>query len=351
MQWALSEVSCELAAGQVIGLLGANGAGKSTLIKLLTGLIEPSTGDIEVLGIQVSHGGNLTALHRQLGCLPEASPIYPDMTVADYLHFVAQGRGLTTSACHRAMAQTRVDLSLEEVWTTPIGELSRGFRQRVGVAQAVIHRPALLILDEPTNGLDPTQTHWMRRFIRHLVDSSKTHSGMPTTVLVSTHLLPDVSALCDRALMLQNGRLIHDENLAESATPTLAITLRATQTAAEALSTVIAVCRDKGLMSPLPSVTDSSIYPVRALALLDDVSLRVEPYSIHRFLLTVSPEAITSSGSIAPQLWLGLHQAQFEVLELTVIHQHQERLQAFFAGATKTALSQSHQQTHSPQED
>ena len=199
---AVSQVSFAIKQGEIVGLLGHNGAGKTTIMKMLTGYLEPSSGTIRVDGIDM--GEDPKAIQAQLGYLPENLPLYPEMSVADYLDYTAQLRGIDPApAVRRAIEATE----LESKALDPIATLSRGFKQRVGVAQAILHEPRFLILDEPTNGLDPGQTEHMRALIERLADSA--------TVILSTHIMQEVDAICDRAIILRGGALVLDERLAD----------------------------------------------------------------------------------------------------------------------------------------
>ena len=198
---AVDEVSFRIEPGEIVGLLGHNGAGKTTIMKMLTGALEPSSGVVRVDGVTLE--STPQAVQRQLGYLPETVPLYPELAVVDYLAYVAQLRQLddVRDAVARAVAAT--DLGGKAL--DPIATLSRGYKQRVGVAQAILHRPLFLILDEPTNGLDPGQTQHMRELVRNLAESA--------TVILSTHIMQEVGAVCDRVLMLRDGRLALDERL------------------------------------------------------------------------------------------------------------------------------------------
>ena len=198
---AVDDVSFRIEPGEIVGLLGHNGAGKTTIMKMLTGALEPSSGTVWVDGAALENAPE--AVQRQLGYLPEVVPLYPELAVVDYLAYVAQLRRVDDArgAVARAVAATDLaDKALE-----PIGTLSRGYKQRVGVAQAILHRPSFLILDEPTNGLDPGQTQHMRQLVRNIADTA--------TVILSTHIMQEVGAVCDRVLMLRDGRLALDERL------------------------------------------------------------------------------------------------------------------------------------------
>ena len=198
---AVDDVSFRIEPGEIVGLLGHNGAGKTTIMKMLTGALEPSSGTVWVDGAALENAPE--AVQRQLGYLPEVVPLYPELAVVDYLAYVAQLRRVDDArgAVARAVAATDLaDKALE-----PIGTLSRGYKQRVGVAQAILHRPSFLILDEPTNGLDPGQTQHMRQLVRNIAATA--------TVILSTHIMQEVGAVCDRVLMLRDGRLALDERL------------------------------------------------------------------------------------------------------------------------------------------
>ena len=198
---AVDSVSFEIDRAEIVGLLGHNGAGKSTIMKMLTGFLEPSDGTVTIDGLDVAVEPK--RVQANLGYLPETLPLYPEMTVVDYLDYVTTLRNVTDrpAAIRRALAATDLIGRATDV----IGTLSRGFRQRVGVAQAIVHEPGILILDEPTNGLDPSQTQQMRHLIQSLAENA--------TVILSTHIMQEVNAICDRVMILSNGRLAVDERL------------------------------------------------------------------------------------------------------------------------------------------
>lgn len=210
---AVDSVSFSIGSGEIVGLLGHNGAGKTTIMKMLTGYLEPSAGTARVDGMDVAT--QREAVQEQLGYLPENCPTYPEMAVVDYLDYVAELRGVPDR--HRALREVLVATDLAARALDPIGTLSRGYQQRVGVAQAIVHRPQLLILDEPTSGLDPSQTEHMRELIRRLAERA--------TVILSTHIMQEVDAVCDRVMILRAGELAVDERLSalqESARVSLA---------------------------------------------------------------------------------------------------------------------------------
>ena len=202
---AVDQVSFEIGQGEIVGLLGHNGAGKTTIMKMLTGYLEPTGGSIEIDGLDIATAR--TAVQRRIGYLPENDPLYPEMTVIDYLDYAAELHGVPEAERIQHIREAIEKTELEPKAADPIGTLSRGYRQRVGVAQAIIHKPKVLILDEPTNGLDPTQVQHMRELIRALAQQS--------TVIISTHILQEVQALCDRVIIIRNGRKALDAGMAE----------------------------------------------------------------------------------------------------------------------------------------
>jgi len=197
---AVDDVSFAIDHGEIVGLLGHNGAGKTTIMKMLTGYLEPSAGTVRVDGATVED--DRQAVQRQIGYLPENLPLYPELSVADYLAYTAELRGISpVPAVRQAIEATELQVKALDA----IATLSRGYKQRLGVAQAILHEPRFLILDEPTNGLDPGQTQHMRALIKRLSERA--------TVILSTHIMQEVNALCDRALILRNGVLAVDERL------------------------------------------------------------------------------------------------------------------------------------------
>jgi len=202
---AVDDVSFHIADNDIVGLLGHNGAGKSTIMRMLSGYLEPSAGSIHIGGFDLSRQSH--PLKQQLGYLPENLPVYPEMIVADYLEYAATLKGIEKSQRMLAVRRALSSTDLEERALDRIDTLSRGFKQRVGVAQATLGEPRLLILDEPTNGLDPQQTEHMRQLIRQL--------SRRATIILSSHIMQEVDAICDRVLVLRNGRLALDQRLQE----------------------------------------------------------------------------------------------------------------------------------------
>ena len=210
---ALRGASFHIARGEIVGLLGPNGAGKTTILKILTGYLQPDEGTILINGLNaLEHPREIQA---QIGYLPETAPLYPELTVQSYLQLMADLRQIPEERQRECFSTAVYATGLQGHLTRPIGQLSRGFRQRVGLAQAIMHEPQILILDEPTVGLDPTQIVEIRQLIRRLAQH--------TTVLFSTHILSEVETLCDRAIILMNGEVRADARLADLAATSNAV--------------------------------------------------------------------------------------------------------------------------------
>ncbi len=202
---ALRGVSFSVPRGAIVGFLGPNGAGKTTAIRILTGFLAADAGSATVCGLDVAR--DALEVKRRIGYLPENNPLWLDMEVAGFLRFSAAARGLRGAAARDAIARAAEQTGLGPVWRRSLGACSKGFRQRAGLAQALLHDPELLVLDEPTNGLDPLQVLEMRALIREL--------GRRKTVILTSHVLPEVEAVADRVLVLHQGRVVADGPLAE----------------------------------------------------------------------------------------------------------------------------------------
>jgi ABC-2 type transport system ATP-binding protein len=202
---ALRDVTFQIAEGEIVGLLGPNGAGKTTIMKTLTGYLQPDSGRVLVDGLDVVE--QTQAAQERIGYLPENAPLYPELTVQAYLQMIAELRQVPEAEIQNRISEAVYATGLADHLTRPVAQLSKGYRQRVGLAQAILHRPRLLILDEPTIGLDPTQIVEIRNLIRRLAQHS--------TVLFSTHILPEVEALCDRVIILINGQIKVDTHLGD----------------------------------------------------------------------------------------------------------------------------------------
>ncbi len=198
---AVDDLCFDVPEGQVLGFLGPNGAGKSTTMKMITGFLTPTSGSISVCGFDIEK--EPVAAKSVIGYLPEGAPGYGEMTPMQFLGFVANTRGLNGNLKDQRMRHVIEQLHLEQVANQSLETLSKGFRRRVGLAQALLHDPAVLILDEPTDGLDPNQKHEVRQLIGELAEDK--------IVIVSTHILEEVEAVCDRAIIIAHGRVLADE--------------------------------------------------------------------------------------------------------------------------------------------
>jgi ABC-2 type transport system ATP-binding protein len=198
---AVADLNLELAQGEILGLLGPNGAGKSTTMKMLTGNLAPSEGEVFIKSRSLREDAVLAK--QQLGYLPEQPPVYPELSVDEYLRYCAGLHGISGgSARDEAVGSAKRDCGLSDVGHRIIGNLSKGYQQRVGLAQAIIHRPPVIVLDEPTVGLDPIQIREIRSLIREL--------GRNHSVILSSHILPEIQAVCGRVMIVNRGRVVYD---------------------------------------------------------------------------------------------------------------------------------------------
>jgi ABC-2 type transport system ATP-binding protein len=202
---AVDGVSFSVARGEVLGFLGPNGAGKSTTMRMVTGYLPPDAGRVEVCGIDLAK--DPIEVRRRIGYLPEGAPAYGDMTPAALLDFVATLRRFPTLERHSRLESVTARLELDEVLQQPIETLSKGFKRRVGLAVALLHDPEVLILDEPTDGLDPNQKHQVRTLLAEMAKDK--------AIIISTHILEEVDALCTRAIVIAHGRIVADARPAE----------------------------------------------------------------------------------------------------------------------------------------
>lgn len=202
---AVKGLDFQLRRGEVLGFLGPNGAGKTTTMQMICGVLAPSEGAVRIGGVDLFE--HPIEAKRQLGYLPEQPPLYRELTVDEYLRYCARLHGLGKREAATAMDEAKVRCGLESSGGRLIGNLSKGYQQRVGIAQAILHRPAVVVLDEPTVGLDPNQIREIRELMGEL--------GGDHGVILSTHILPEVQAVCDRVQILHEGRLVLDEDLAE----------------------------------------------------------------------------------------------------------------------------------------
>jgi ABC-2 type transport system ATP-binding protein len=197
---AVDHVSFKVGRGEVLGFLGPNGAGKSTTMKMITGFLAPTSGRVAVCGFDIER--DPIAAKRRIGYLPEGAPAYPDMTPASFLDFIARIRGFSGSERSHRIADAAAKTQIAQVFNQPIDTLSKGFKRRVGLAQALLHDPEILVLDEPTDGLDPNQKHEVRALIRAMAADK--------AIVISTHILEEVDAVCTRAMVIAAGRIVAD---------------------------------------------------------------------------------------------------------------------------------------------
>src|SRR5881296_1756182 len=195
---AVSNISFTVARGEVVGLLGPNGAGKSTTMRILSCYLPATSGTVRIAGLDVFH--NSDEVRRRIGYMPENNPLHYDMRVREYLKFRARLKGLSRKSCRERVDIVMQQCALTEVHRRIIGQLSKGYRQRVGLADALVHEPELIILDEPTIGLDPSQIRSVRQLIKNLAQAH--------TVLISTHILPEAEMTCNRMVILYEGKLL-----------------------------------------------------------------------------------------------------------------------------------------------
>lgn len=225
---AVKGISFTLNKGDVLGFLGPNGAGKSTTMRMIAGVIEPDEGDAKILGHSISAQRRLA--QSQIGYLPEGAPLYDDMTPPEFLRFMARARGIPKSDIEDAAGKATADARIAAVSGQKIGSLSKGYRRRVGLAAAILHDPPVLILDEPTDGLDPNQKRAVRSLVARMAPDK--------AILISTHTLEEVPAMCNRAVIIDRGRVVADDTpdglLGYTAEGTLASAFRELTDQAEA---------------------------------------------------------------------------------------------------------------------
>lgn len=255
---AVDDVSFSISQGEIVGLLGHNGAGKTTIMKMLTGYLEPTEGTITIDGLEL--GDNRKKIQKKIGYLPENCPVYPEMSVVGYLEYGAALHGVPENERGDRIREALQRTGLFDRAAQQISTLSRGYRQRTGVAQAILHKPSILILDEPTNGLDPTQIKQMRSLITELAEHS--------TVIVSTHILQEVQAICDRVLIIKDGRLALDSRLDALQKNTM-LTV-STDGGSEKVISTLSELTNVASVSPRPTGSPESIKPSYELLLASE---------------------------------------------------------------------------------
>jgi len=298
---AVDDISFEVGKGEVLGFLGPNGAGKSTTMRMVTGYFEPTSGSISIGDISMLD--DPIAAKTKIGYLPENAPLYGDMTVAGFLGFAADLRGLRGSAKRSSVDQALETCFLEPVRRQSVDTLSKGYRHRTCLAQSIIHDPEVLILDEPTDGLDPNQKHEVRNLIRRM--------GESRTIIFSTHILEEVEAACTRAIVVDRGRIVADGTPAE---------LKARDKNAGSLEVVIEGMAATGIKSELESLNGSS-------AVIGDTD------SDQAFSGRVIPAPKTDPRSLAGEI---SSMCSSKNLTLTELHAYQGRLDDVFRDITET---------------
>lgn len=294
---AVDNLSFDVKPGEVLGFLGPNGAGKSTTMKMLTGFLTPDGGSASVCGFDIQ---TQTLLAQQkMGYLPEGAPCYGDMRVKGFLEFIASVRGLTGAERQRQVQRAVEQVELQDVLGQRIETLSKGFKRRVGLAQAILHDPQVLILDEPTDGLDPNQKHQVRRLIQQLAEGSN------KIVVISTHILEEVSAVCSRAVIIGKGRLLADGTPDElearsryHQAVTLSLAAPADSAALESLPGVVAVERSAdGLALTVLAKPGEVIFPAVG-QLAREQQWQVNELSVERGRLDDVFRSLTSGESV-----------------------------------------------------
>ncbi len=258
---AIDSISFDVKSGEILGFLGPNGAGKTTTMKIITCYMPPTSGSVEVEGFNIETQS--LEVRKRIGYLPELNPLYFDMTVTEYLEYIGRLHRLDSAMLRSRMKEMVEICGLGSVRYKDIGELSKGFRQRVGLAQAMIHDPEVLILDEPTSGLDPNQIIEIRNLIRQL--------GLAKTVVLSTHILSEVQATCDRVIIINEGVIVADGTLEQ---------LQHQFQGAESISLEIKI-PESSQLNPLTDITQK----LQAIPLVEGVEYNGAEKNIHRFIV------------------------------------------------------------------
>lgn len=265
---AVNDVSFSVGGGEVLGFLGPNGAGKSTTMKMITGFLAPTSGSISVAGHDVD--SKPIAAKKSIGYLAEGAPAYPDMTPVAFLEFVARVRGFSGSAIKQRVDAAIEKANLRSVAYKDIDTLSKGFKRRVGIAQAILHDPPVLIMDEPTDGLDPNQKHEMRRLIAEMAKDK--------AIVVSTHILEEVNALCTRAIIIARGKLLFDgtpRELEQRSSFYNAVRIVTAANNAAEWASALGVARNVARVDTVPTRdgrTRLTVIPVRGAAIIGEIS-------------------------------------------------------------------------------
>ena len=265
---AVDDISFDVAKGEVLGFLGPNGAGKSTTMKMITGFLSPTSGTISVCGYDVEEQAQ--DARRSIGYVPEGAPAYSDMTPIEFLLFIAQVRGLSGEEARKAVDRAADRTALANVLYQPIETLSKGFKRRVGLAQAILHDPPVLIMDEPTDGLDPNQKHAVRGLISEMAQEK--------AIIISTHILEEVEAVCSRAMIIDRGKIVADGTPAELTAKSKhhnAVTIALPESLGEAPSDVLKKIDGVSSVSVLKDANGQNrftVFPSDGVLLIDKVT-------------------------------------------------------------------------------
>jgi ABC-2 type transport system ATP-binding protein len=268
---AVDDISFSVDRGEVLGFLGPNGAGKTTAMRMVTGFLPPTAGTAIVHGFDVTL--DPIEVKKRIGYLPEGAPLYEDMTPLELLSFVADVRGVRGTAKREAIKRSAARINIENVMYQPIGTLSKGYKRRVGIAQAILHDPDILILDEPTDGLDPNQKHEVRELINEMAREK--------AIVISTHLLEEVEVVCTRAIVIAQGRIVADSSPAELEAQSSyhnAVTIRLAQGQAEACRSEIESLADVARVELVPdgsNMVELVAFPSNGKVILEQVNDRL----------------------------------------------------------------------------
>ena len=294
---AVDQITFDIEKGEILGLLGPNGAGKTTTLRMLTGFLRPSSGEIRVKDLSIDN--DVLEIKKLLGYLPEAAPLYHDMLVYDYLNYVADIRKIAKNQKVSRIRHLADLCAINEVMHQPIGELSKGYKQRVGLAHAMMNDPEILVLDEPTSGLDPNQIVEIRKIIKRI--------GKQKTIILSTHILSEAEATCDRIVIINQGKIVADGS-AEG--------LKKSVSLANVISLLLQNADFKSVEKELSAISG-----------VDNIT-RIEE-SDHQLLVHISCQA---SADLRPDIYQRIKKTDWTMLDF---HQETQSLEAIFRTLTK----------------
>ncbi|MEE2955884.1 MAG: ABC transporter ATP-binding protein [Pseudomonadota bacterium] len=273
---AVDNITFTVERGEVLGFLGPNGAGKTTAMRMVTGFLTPTSGNVLVSGFDTTT--NPIEIKRRIGYLPEGAPLYEDMTPMELLNFIADVRKISGAKKREAIAKAASQINIEQVLHQSIGTLSKGYKRRVGIAQAILHDPEVLILDEPTDGLDPNQKHEVRKLINEMASEK--------VIVISTHLLDEVETVCSRAIVIAQGKIVADATPAELEAQSIyfnTVTVRVSSDQGEKCRSEISSLKKIERVEEDSSDKDSSVltaFPKDGLKILEDISAKLKSTNI-----------------------------------------------------------------------